>query len=60
MSDHKWRHVSGWGLARAVSSHQCRVLNDGAAAECFREIQINILVHIINAPQLRLRAWSVY
>ena len=25
-------------------------LNDGAAAECGREIQINILVHIINAP----------
>ena len=25
-------------------------LNDGAAAECGCEIQINILVHIINAP----------
>ena len=25
-------------------------LNNGAAAECGREIQINILVHIINAP----------
>ena len=26
-------------------------LNNGAAAECGREIQNNILVHIINAPQ---------
>ena len=31
-------------------SHGLISVNDCAAAECGREIQINILVHIINAP----------
>ena len=25
MSIHEWRRESGWGLARALSSHQCRM-----------------------------------
>ena len=25
MSVHEWRRESGWGLARALSAHQCRL-----------------------------------
>ena len=42
MSVHEWRRESGWGLTRAVSSHNVEWLNDGATAECVREIQNNI------------------
>ena len=56
MSVHEWRRESGWGLARALSAHQMPMspglisVNDGAAADCGREIQNNILVHIRIAP----------
>ena len=39
-----------WGLHVQSVLTNVAWLNDGAAAECGCEIQINILVHIVNAP----------